>query len=53
VRFCGWLRLSEAVEQLRRRVASLARESEELQRYKRDIDWLKTLQKKLVRHGFD
>jgi len=46
-------RMSEAVEQLKRKVASLKRESEELQRYKRDIDWLKTLQKKLVRDGFD
>jgi len=45
--------MSEAVEQLRCKVASLSRESEELQRYKRDIDWLKTLQKKLVRDGFD
>ena len=45
--------MSGAVDQLRRRVASLTREAEELQRYKRDIDWLKTLQKKLVRHGFD
>jgi len=45
--------MSETVEQLKRRVASLARESEELQRYKRDIDWLKTQQKKLVRDGVD
>jgi len=45
--------MSEAVERLKRRVASLKREAEELQRYKRDIDWLKTLQKKLVRNGFD
>jgi len=45
--------MSEAVEQLKRKVASLKRESEELRRYKRDIDWLKTLQKKLVRDGFD
>jgi len=45
--------MSESVEQVKRKVASLKRESEELQRYKRDIDWLKTLQKKLVRDGFD
>jgi len=45
--------MSGAVEQLKRRVASLVREAEELQRYKRDIDWLKTLQKKLVKDGFD
>jgi len=45
--------MSEAVEHLRRKVEGLKRESEELQRYKRDIDWLKTLQKKLVREGFD
>jgi len=47
------LRVSEAVEQLKRKVASLMEESEELKRYKRDIDWLKTLQKRLVRDGFD
>ncbi len=45
--------MSEAVERLKRKVASLKRESEELQRYKRDIDWIKTLKKKLVRNGFD
>jgi prefoldin subunit 5 len=45
--------MNEAVEQLKRKVASLTRESEELQRHKRDIDWLKTLQKKLVQNGFD
>jgi len=45
--------MSGVVEQLRRRVASLKRESKELQCYKRDIDWLKILQKKLVRNGFD
>jgi len=45
--------MSEAVENFKRKVARLKRESEELQRYKRDIDWLKTLQKKLVREGFD
>jgi hypothetical protein len=38
--------MGEAVEQLKRKVAGPTRESEELQRYKRDIDWLKTLQKK-------
>ena len=45
--------MSEAIEQLKRKVASLTKESEELQRYKRDVDWLRTLQKKLVRDGFD
>jgi prefoldin subunit 5 len=45
--------MSEAVEQLKRKVASLSKESEELRRFKRDVDWLKTLQKKLVRDGFD
>jgi len=45
--------MSEAVEHLKRKVASLKRESEELQRYKSDIDWIKTLKKKLVRNGFD
>lgn len=45
--------MGEAIEQLKRKVASLTKESEELQRYKRDIDWLKTLQKKLVKDGFD
>jgi len=50
---CLLIEMSEAVEQLKRRVAGLVRESEELQRYRRDIDWLKTLQKKLVRDGLD
>jgi prefoldin subunit 5 len=45
--------MSEALEQLKRKVADLKKESEELQRYKKEIDWLKTLQKKLVRDGFD
>jgi hypothetical protein len=45
--------MSEAVEQLKLKVASLMKEAEELQRYKRDIDWLKTLHKKLVKKGFD
>ena len=46
-------KMGEAIEQLKRKVASLTKESEELQRYKRDVDWLKTVQKKLVRDGFD
>lgn len=46
-------RMSETVEHLKRKVATLKRESEELQLYKRDIDWLKTLKKRLVRNGFD
>jgi len=45
--------MNEAVEQLKRKVAGLTKESEELQRFKRDIDWLKTLKKRLVRDGFD
>ena len=45
--------MGEAVEQLKRRVASLTKESEELQRFKKDIDWLKILQKKFVKEGFD
>jgi prefoldin subunit 5 len=45
--------MSEAVEELKRKVASLKKESEELERYKRDIEWLKTLQKKLVTNGLD
>ena len=48
-----WFGLSEAVEELKRKVAGLVRESEELQRYKRDIDWLRTLQKKIVRNSHD
>lgn len=45
--------MSEAVERLKRKVASLMKESKELQRYERDIDWLKTLQKRIVKEGFD
>jgi len=45
--------MTEALEQLKRKVANLKQESEELQRYKKDIDWLKTLQKKLVKDSFD
>ena len=45
--------MTEALEQLKRKVASLKKESEELQRYKKEIDWLKTLQKKLVKDDFD
>ncbi len=45
--------LSDAVEELKRKVAGLVRESEELQRYKRDIYWLRTLQKKIVRNEHD
>lgn len=45
--------MSEALEQLKRKVANLKKESEELQRYKKEIDWLKTLQKKLVKDEFD
>ena len=45
--------MTESVEQLKRKVASLMKESEELHRYRRDIDWLKTLQKKVVKDKFD
>jgi len=45
--------VSEAVERLKRKVASLVREGEELQRYRRDIDWLKTLHEKLVKDRYD
>jgi len=45
--------LGDAVEQLRRKVASLVREGEELQRFRRDIDWLKAMQKKIVKSGVD
>ena len=45
--------MSESVEQLKRKVAGLMKESEELHRYRRDIDWLKTLQKKVVKDRFD
>jgi hypothetical protein len=41
------------VEHIRRKVASLMKESEELQRYKKDLDWLRTLQKKLVKERLD
>jgi phosphoribosylamine-glycine ligase len=45
--------MSESVEQLKRKVASLMKESEELRRFRKDIDWLKTLQKKVVKDQFD
>jgi hypothetical protein len=45
--------MSEGVDQLRRRVAGLTQEFKELQRYKTDIEWLKTLRKKLVEEEFD
>ena len=45
--------MSESVEQLKRKVASLTKEAEELQRYKKDIDWLRTLRKKVAKNGFD
>lgn len=46
-------KLSEAIEQLKRKVASLKEESEELENFRKDINWLKTLRKKRVRSGFD
>lgn len=46
-------KLNEAVEQLKHKVASLRKESEELEDFRRDNDWLKTLRKKRVRSGFD
>ena len=45
--------MDESVEQLKRKVASLMKESEELQRYGKDLDWLKSLRKKLAKNGFD
>ena len=45
--------LSEGVEQLKRKVDGLMRESEELKRFRKDIDWLKSLQKKVVKDRFD
>ena len=45
--------MSESVEHLKRKVASLMKESEELKRFRKDIDWLKTLQKKVVKDRFD
>ena len=45
--------MTESVEQLKRTVAGLIKESEELNRFRRDIDWLKTLQKKVVKNKFD
>ncbi len=45
--------MGESVEQLKRKVAGLMKESEELNRFRRDIDWLKTLQKKVVKDKFD
>jgi hypothetical protein len=45
--------MSESVEQLKRKVAGLMKDSEELRRFRRDIDWLKTLQKKVVKDKFD
>jgi len=48
-----WVEMSEAIDQLRRRVAGLTKEFKELQSYKKDIEWLKTLEKKLVKEGFD
>jgi hypothetical protein len=47
------VKMSESVEQLKRKVAGLMKESEELHRFRRDIDWLKTLQKKVVKDRFD
>ena len=45
--------MSDAIEELKRKVALLNKESEELRRFKKDIDWLKTLQKKLSKEEFD
>jgi len=45
--------MSEGVEQLKRKVAGLMKESEELKRFRKDIDWLKSLQKKVVKDRFD
>jgi hypothetical protein len=45
--------MTESVEQLKRKVAGLMKESEELNRFRKDIDWLKTLQKRVVKNKFD
>jgi hypothetical protein len=45
--------MNEEIEQLKRKVTSLVKESEELQRYRKDIDWLKTLQQKLIKDKYD
>jgi hypothetical protein len=45
--------MDESVEQLKRKVASLMKDSEELTRFRKDIDWLKTLQKRVVKAKFD
>ena len=44
--------VNEVVEQLKRRVAGLTKEFEELKSYKKEIDRFKTMQK-LVKEGFD
>jgi hypothetical protein len=47
------LDMTESVEQLKRKVANLMQDSEDLNRFRKDIDWLKTIQKKVVKDKFD
>jgi hypothetical protein len=57
--YCEWVvvvfvvGMGESVEQLKRKVAGLMKESEDLNRFRKDIDWLKTLQKKVLKDKFD
>lgn len=45
--------MGESVEQLKRKVAGLMKDSEDLNRFRKDIDWLKTIQKRVVKDKFD
>jgi hypothetical protein len=45
--------MDESVEQLKRKVEGLMKDSEDLNRFRKDIDWLKTLQKRVVKDKFD
>ncbi len=45
--------MDDSVEQLKRKVASLMKDSEDLNRFRKDIDWLKTIQKKVLKDKFD
>ena len=45
--------MDDSVEQLKRKVANLMKDSEDLNRFRKDIDWLKMIQKKVVKAKFD
>ena len=45
--------MEDSVEQLKRKVANLMKDSEDLNRFRKDIDWLKTIQKRVVKDKFD